>query len=66
MKRWRNFAMRCDTHRRQPEMHFSLAAALASIGRTSDAEFEFREALRLRPEFPEARHALDELQKLRK
>ena len=44
-----------------PEAHNGLGAALASSGDFEGAEDSFREALRLRPDFPEARRNLNML-----
>ena len=49
-----------------PEMHVALAATLASTGRLSDAEFEFGEALRLRPDSQEAKNGLESVRRLKK
>jgi Flp pilus assembly protein TadD len=41
--------------------HNNLGAALASQGRLAEAEAEFRRALELRPDLPEARANLERL-----
>ena len=35
-------------------MHYSLAAALRSLGKLDEAIAEYREAIRLKPDYPEA------------
>ena len=46
------------------EMHFALASALASTGRFDDAAVEFKEALRLRPDYQEAKTSLESVRQL--
>ena len=41
--------------------HFQLGLALARTGRRTEAKTEVQEALRLRPDYPEARELMDEL-----
>ena len=41
--------------------HFQLGLALARTGRRAEAKTEIEEALRLRPDYPEARELMEEL-----
>jgi len=47
------------------DSHFNLGIALARSGRIDDAITQFSEALRVRPDFPAARQALDQAMSLR-
>jgi len=47
-------------------MHFALGSGLASMGRLDDAAFEMKEALRLRPDYPEATNSLESVRVLQK
>jgi Flp pilus assembly protein TadD len=47
-------------------MHQALGTALAGAGRFSDAEVELREAIRLRPDYQEAKASLEDIKRLRK
>ena len=49
-----------------PEMHFAFGSALASVGRLEDAAFELNEAIRLRPDYPEAKSNLERVKQLQK
>jgi len=44
------------------EAHYGLGSALAAQGKREDAAAEVREALRLRPDYPEAQALLQRLQ----
>lgn len=46
------------------EMHFALASTLASTRRFDDAAMEFKEALRLRPDYQEAKTSLESVRQL--
>jgi tetratricopeptide (TPR) repeat protein len=43
------------------EAHFNVATSCLQQGRLSDAQSEFETVLRLRPDFPPAKAALDEI-----
>ena len=45
------------------EARFNLGIALARLGKAEDAAAQFSEAVKIKPEFAEARHALEDLAK---
>ena len=48
----------------RPEIHFNLGIVLVRLGQIPKAIAEFQEALRLKPDYAEARQSLDDAQKM--